>query len=48
VRNRTAELKKEGQTLDQITATLTAELAPTYPNAQRLAGAIQSAYKEAP
>lgn len=47
VRNRTAELKKTGQTVDQITATLTTELARTYPT-QRLAGAIQSAYKEAP
>ena len=48
IRDRTAALKKEGKTADQVIATLAPELAPRYPNAQRLAGAIQVAYKEAP
>ena len=47
VRDRTAVLKKQGQTSDEIIATLTPELAPTYPDAGRLAGAIRSAYNEA-
>lgn len=47
VRDRTATLKKQGQTADEIIATLAPELAPTYPDAGRLAGAIRSAYNEA-
>ena len=48
IRDRTATLKKQGLTVEQVTATLTPQMSATYPNAQRLAGAIQVAYKEAP
>ena len=49
IRDRTAALKKQGLTVEQVTATLTPELTtPTYSNAGRLSGAIQAAYKEAP
>jgi glyoxylase-like metal-dependent hydrolase (beta-lactamase superfamily II) len=48
IRDRTRELKKQGKTADEATATITAELKPRYPDTGRMNGAIQSAYKEAP
>jgi len=49
VGTRTAELKKEGKTVEQVSETLTAELATKYPSAGgRLAGAVRAAYREAP
>jgi glyoxylase-like metal-dependent hydrolase (beta-lactamase superfamily II) len=49
VQNRAAELKKQGRTLDEATATISAELQSTYPNGgARLAGTIRAAYNEAP
>jgi glyoxylase-like metal-dependent hydrolase (beta-lactamase superfamily II) len=49
IRDRTAELKKQGKTVEQANETLTAELASKYPNAGgRLAGAVRAAYREAP
>jgi glyoxylase-like metal-dependent hydrolase (beta-lactamase superfamily II) len=48
IRDRAAALKKQGLTVEQVTATLTPQMAAAYPNTQRLAGAIQAAYKEAP
>jgi glyoxylase-like metal-dependent hydrolase (beta-lactamase superfamily II) len=49
VQRRAAELKKQGRTLEEATATLTQELQGKYPNGgQRLAGTIRAAYNEAP
>ena len=49
IRDRTAALKKQGLPVDQVVATLTPELTTgSYSNPGRLAGAIKSAYKEAP
>lgn len=49
VQRRVAELKKQGRTIDEATATVTAELQPQYPNAGgRLTGTIRAAYNEAP
>jgi glyoxylase-like metal-dependent hydrolase (beta-lactamase superfamily II) len=49
VQGRVAELKKQGRTLEETTATVTAELTPKYPAAGgRLTGAIRAAYSEAP
>jgi glyoxylase-like metal-dependent hydrolase (beta-lactamase superfamily II) len=49
VQRRTAELKKQGRTLDEATATLSAELQQKYPNGgNRLLGTIRAAYTEAP
>jgi len=47
VRDRTAALKRAGQTPEQVTATLTTELKPDYPELGRLPGAVRSAYAEA-
>jgi glyoxylase-like metal-dependent hydrolase (beta-lactamase superfamily II) len=47
VRDRTAELKTQGKTLEQITETLTAELKSQYPDSGRLSGATRTAYAEA-
>lgn len=47
VQRRVGELKKQGRTLEETTATLTAELQGTYPDAGgRLAGTIRAAYNE--
>jgi len=49
VQNRAGELKKQGRTLDEATATILAELQSTYPNGgARLAGTIRAAYNDAP
>jgi glyoxylase-like metal-dependent hydrolase (beta-lactamase superfamily II) len=47
IRDRTAAAKRSGKTLDEATATVTAELKPDYPDTSRMAGAIRSAYAEA-
>src|SRR5688572_5888888 len=49
VQGRVGELKKQGRTLEETTATVTAELTPKYPAAGgRLTGAIRAAYNEGP
>ncbi len=48
VRDRTAAEKHAGKSADQAVETVTAALAPRYPDKGRLAGAIRAAYKEAP
>jgi hypothetical protein len=48
VRNRTTALKSEGKTVEQATELLTAELKQRYPESGRVAGAIRTAYAEAP
>ena len=49
VQSRAAELKKQGKTLDETTAAISAELQPKYPTAgARLTGIIRAAYNEAP
>ena len=48
IKTRTAELKKQGRTADETVTTITAEMQPKYPDANRLGGAIRVAYKEAP
>jgi glyoxylase-like metal-dependent hydrolase (beta-lactamase superfamily II) len=46
VRDRTADLKTKGLTVDEAVTTLTNILQPDYPDTGRLAGAIRVAYKE--
>ncbi len=49
VQRRVGELKKQGRTIDETAAALTAELEGTYPGAgNRLAGTIRAAYNQAP
>jgi glyoxylase-like metal-dependent hydrolase (beta-lactamase superfamily II) len=49
VQGRAAALKKQGRTLEDTTAAVTAELQPKYPTAGgRLTSAIRAAYNEAP
>jgi glyoxylase-like metal-dependent hydrolase (beta-lactamase superfamily II) len=48
VRDRTAAEKKAGKNVDQAVETVTAALGSRYPDRARLAGAIKSAYAEAP
>jgi glyoxylase-like metal-dependent hydrolase (beta-lactamase superfamily II) len=48
VQARAAALKKEGKSLDETTKTIQAELAPKYPETNRMVGAIRAAYNEAP
>jgi hypothetical protein len=49
VQSRTIELKKQGKTLDETTATISAELQQAYPTAgTRLSSAIRAAYSETP
>jgi glyoxylase-like metal-dependent hydrolase (beta-lactamase superfamily II) len=46
---RAGELKKQGKTLEEATAAITAELQATYPNGgARLTGTIRAAYNEVP
>jgi glyoxylase-like metal-dependent hydrolase (beta-lactamase superfamily II) len=47
IRDRAAELKKAGKTLDETVASITAEMVGQYPDRGRLAGAIRAAYAEA-
>jgi glyoxylase-like metal-dependent hydrolase (beta-lactamase superfamily II) len=47
VRDRTAALKAQGQTLEQVTQAVPAELKEQYPDAGRMTGAIRAAYAEA-
>jgi glyoxylase-like metal-dependent hydrolase (beta-lactamase superfamily II) len=48
VRDRVTALKKQGKTLNETTTTVVAELAPQYKDANRIKGAVQFAYAEAP
>jgi len=49
VQARAAELKKQGKSLEDATASIAAELQPTYPTGgNRLLGTIRAAYAEAP
>ena len=49
VQRRVGELKKQGRTIDEATAAVTAELQSKYPGGgNRLAGTIRSAYTQAP
>jgi glyoxylase-like metal-dependent hydrolase (beta-lactamase superfamily II) len=49
VQRRAAELKKQGRSADEAVATVSAELASTYPNGGgRLTGSIRAAYNQAP
>ena len=48
IRDRTATLKHQGQSVDEAIKTITPELQPRYPDAGRLAGAIRTAFTEAP
>lgn len=47
VRNRVMALKGAGQTLEQVTETVTNEMSPQYPDKARLGGAIRAAWVEA-
>lgn len=47
IRSRVAALKAQGQTVEQITQALTAEMKNSYPDAGRLGGAIRVAFTEA-
>jgi glyoxylase-like metal-dependent hydrolase (beta-lactamase superfamily II) len=47
VRDRTAELKTAGKTQDETVRTVTDEMAPEFPDRNRLGGAIRAAYAEA-
>ncbi|HEU4779725.1 MAG TPA: MBL fold metallo-hydrolase, partial [Steroidobacteraceae bacterium] len=48
IRTRSAELKKEGKSLDQAIQAVTDEMAVQYPDKNRLAGAIRAGFNEAP
>jgi glyoxylase-like metal-dependent hydrolase (beta-lactamase superfamily II) len=49
VQGRAAELKKQGRSLEEATATISAELQPKYPSGgNRLLGTIRAAYAQAP
>ena len=49
VSTRASELKKQGRSLEEATATITAELQAKYPNGgARLTSTIRAAYAEAP
>jgi hypothetical protein len=49
VQRRAGELKKQGRTADETVATVSAELAGTFPNGgARLTGSIRAAYNQAP
>jgi glyoxylase-like metal-dependent hydrolase (beta-lactamase superfamily II) len=48
LRDRTAAEKKAGHSVEQAVETVTAAMAPRFPDRARLAGAITAAYKEAP
>jgi len=46
IRDRSAELKKAGKTLDETVQIITDEMSRQYPDKNRLAGAIRAAYSE--
>jgi glyoxylase-like metal-dependent hydrolase (beta-lactamase superfamily II) len=46
IRDRTAELKQSGKTLDEAIQTVSDEMSRQYPDKTRLAGAIRAAYSE--
>lgn len=47
IRDRAAELKRAGKSLEETTQTITAELKSEYPDTGRVGGAVRSAYAEA-
>jgi glyoxylase-like metal-dependent hydrolase (beta-lactamase superfamily II) len=48
IQTRVADEKKQGKTLDETIEAVTNELQATYPDRNRLAGAIRAAYQETP
>ena len=48
IRDRTAELKKNGKSQDEAVQVITDEMSAEYPDKNRLAGAIRAAFNEAP
>jgi len=46
IRDRAVELKKAGKSQDEAVQIVTDEMAPQYPDKNRLAGAIRAAYSE--
>jgi hypothetical protein len=48
IQTRVADLKSRGKSLDETIADVTKELQVTYPDRNRLGGAIRAAYQEAP
>jgi glyoxylase-like metal-dependent hydrolase (beta-lactamase superfamily II) len=48
VRDRTAELKKQGRSVDEAAQMVTTELQGKYPDRGRVTGAVRAAYAEAP
>jgi glyoxylase-like metal-dependent hydrolase (beta-lactamase superfamily II) len=47
IQKRAGELKAEGKTADEAVQTITTELHGTYPDKNRIGGAVRTAYKEA-
>jgi glyoxylase-like metal-dependent hydrolase (beta-lactamase superfamily II) len=47
IRDRAAEMKRQGKSQDDTVKAITAQMQPVYPDAGRLSGAILQAYKEA-
>ena len=48
IQTRTAELKKQGKTIDEAAQTIATELQSKYPDRGRVTGAVRNAYAEAP
>jgi len=48
ISTRSAALKKEGKSQDEVVQAVTDEMQPQYPDKNRLAGAIRAGYNEAP
>lgn len=46
VQSRASELKRQGKSLEEVTATITRELEPEFGTSRRMAGAIRNAYNE--
>jgi glyoxylase-like metal-dependent hydrolase (beta-lactamase superfamily II) len=47
VKEKTTALKRQGKSLDEVTATVSKELEPLFGNSRRMEGAIRTAYQEA-
>ena len=48
IRDRTRVLKQQGRTVDETIQIITEEMKSSYPNANRISGAVKVAYPEAP
>ena len=48
IQTQVADWKSRGKSLDETIEGVTAQLQATYPDRNRLSGAIRAAYKEAP